>query len=151
MVGRGHGRSSNRPVRDGRNDARRCERRSISDLHLGLGSGADLLRRERFRELLLARLDGVDRLVLLGDVLELRDRPLAEVLEAAAPVLAALGEALAGRELVIVPGNHDHHLIEPWLERRALSGAPALGLEQIGEPEGIAFEALAAHARRRPR
>lgn len=118
----------------------------ISDLHLGLGSGADLLRRERFRRLLLERLEGADRLVVLGDVLELRDRPLAEVLEATAPVISALGEAFAGREIVIVPGNHDHHLIEPWLERRALSGPPALGLEQTGEPEGVAFEALAAHA-----
>ena len=92
----------------------------ISDLHLGLGSGADLLRRERFREPLLERLEGVDRLVLLGDVLELRDRPLAEVLEVAAPALAAIAEPLAGGEVVIVPGNHDHHLIEPWLERRSL-------------------------------
>ena len=118
----------------------------ISDLHLGLGSGADLLRSARFREPLLAELDDVDRLVLLGDVLELRDRPLAEVLATAAPTLAALGEVLAGRELVIVPGNHDHHLIEAWLERRTLAAAPALSLEQLGEPEGTAFEALAASA-----
>ena len=133
------------PARDGRNGGG-ARTAVISDLHLGLGSGADLLRRERFREPLLAALDGVDRLVLLGDVLELRDRPLQEVLEAAAPAVAALGDAMAGRELVIVPGNHDHHLIEAWLERRTLAGEPALGLEQLGEPEGTAFEALAAHA-----
>jgi predicted phosphodiesterase len=118
----------------------------VSDLHLGLGSGADLLRRARFREPLLAELEAVDRLVLLGDVLELRDRPLAEVLAAAAPALGALGEAMAGRELVIVPGNHDHHLIEPWLERRALAAEPPLTLEQLGEPEGTAFRTLAAQA-----
>jgi len=118
----------------------------ISDPHLGLGNAADLLRRERFRELLLAELGEVDRLVLLGDVLELRDRPLAEVLDTAAPALAQIGAAFADRELVIVPGNHDHHLIEPWLERRALDGSPALGLEQLGAPEGTAFEAVAALA-----
>jgi predicted phosphodiesterase len=118
----------------------------VSDLHLGLGSGADLLRYPRFREPLLAELERVDRLVLLGDVLELRDRPLAEVLATAAPALAALGGAMAGRELVIVPGNHDHHLIEHWLERRTLAAEPPLTLEQLGEPEGTAFEALAAHA-----
>jgi len=117
----------------------------ISDLHLGLGSGADLLRRERFREPLLTALEGVDRLVLLGDVLELRDRPLGEVLEVAGPVLAALAEAVPGRELVIVPGNHDHHLIESWLERLALEGRTTLELEQLGAPEGLAFEALARH------
>jgi predicted phosphodiesterase len=115
----------------------------ISDLHLGLGSGADLLRRDEFRARLVDELQGADRLVLLGDVLELRDRPLPEVLAAARPVVAALAEAVAGRDLVIVAGNHDHHLIEPWLERRALAGGEALDLEQSGAPEGLAFEALA--------
>jgi predicted phosphodiesterase len=118
----------------------------ISDLHLGLGSGADLLRREDMRARLVAALDGTDRLVLLGDLLELRDRPLTEALAAAEPVFAALGEAMADGEIVMVAGNHDHHLIEPWLERRALEGAPPLGLEQRGEPEGLAMTALCEHA-----
>jgi predicted phosphodiesterase len=118
----------------------------ISDLHLGLGSSADLLRRERFRAVLCEHLEATERLVLLGDVLELRDRPLAEVLEVAAPAIGALAGAVAGRELVIVPGNHDHHLIEPWLERRTLIDAGPLELEQLGRPEGLAFEALAEHA-----
>ena len=48
----------------------------ISDLHLGAGSGVDLLRHEPIVELLAPALTGVDRLVLLGDVIELRDRPL---------------------------------------------------------------------------
>ena len=95
----------------------------VSDLHLGLSSGADLLRRESFRARLLEAIEGVDRLVLLGDVLELRDRPLREALDAAAPAFADLAAALGDAELVIVPGNHDHHLIEPWLDRRALDGA----------------------------
>jgi predicted phosphodiesterase len=114
----------------------------VSDLHLGIGSRADMLRRGRFREPLCAALADADRLILLGDLLELRDRPLGEVLESSAAAIGALGEALAGRELVIVPGNHDHHLIEPWLERRRLNGGQPLGLEQTGEPEGLAFEAL---------
>jgi predicted phosphodiesterase len=118
----------------------------VSDLHLGLGSGADLLRGEGFRGRLLEALAEVDRLVLLGDALELRDRPLRDVLELAAPAIADLGQAMAGGELIVVPGNHDHHLIEPWLERRRLQDAPPLELEQIGEPEGRAFEALCAHA-----
>ncbi len=117
-----------------------------SDLHLGLASRADMLRQRRFRERLLEGLDGVDRLVLLGDVLELRDRPLTEALAAAEPVLAELGAAIGDGELVIVPGNHDHHLIEAWLERRTLEGAPPLELEQRGSCEGLAFEALAALA-----
>jgi predicted phosphodiesterase len=118
----------------------------VSDLHLGLGSGADLLRREGFRDRLVAGLDGADRLILLGDVLELRDRPLPEVLEVAAPVLGVLGEAMADGEVVIVPGNHDHHLIEPWLERRRLAREEPLELEQLGDPLGLAFEELRSYA-----
>jgi len=106
----------------------------ISDLHLGSGSGVDLLQRADIRELLAAELDGVDRLVLLGDVIELRDRPLPEALERAAEPLAAIGAAVGDAEIVLVAGNHDHHLVEPWLQRRALDGEGPLGLEQIGDP-----------------
>jgi predicted phosphodiesterase len=107
----------------------------ISDLHLGAGSGVDLLRRAEIRELLAPELRDLDRLVLLGDVLELRDRPLAESLERAHPVLEALGAIAGEAEVVIVAGNHDHHLVEPWLAERALDGAPPLDLEQLGEPD----------------
>jgi predicted phosphodiesterase len=107
----------------------------ISDLHLGAGADVDMLRRQEMRDVLAEALTGIDRLVLLGDVIELRDRPLAEALDRAAPALAGLGEMSAGAEVVIVAGNHDHHLVEPWLQDRALDGAPPLGLEQIGDPD----------------
>lgn len=87
----------------------------ISDLHLGDRAQGDVLRREGVADALARALDGVDRLVLLGDSLELRNRPAAEVLEAAAPVLARLGDELGGRPVVVVAGNHDHALIERWL------------------------------------
>jgi hypothetical protein len=115
----------------------------ISDLHLGVGSAADLLRREEIREVLGAELARADRVVLLGDVLELRDRPLATALAAARPVFGWLGELLGDGELVIVAGNHDHHLISPWLERRMLAGRPALGLAQSVAPLEGALEILA--------
>jgi hypothetical protein len=69
--------------------------------------------------------DGVERLVLLGDALELRQGPLREALAAARPFFAEAGAAL-GREgeIVVVPGNHDHSLVAPWLERRHRDGAP---------------------------
>lgn len=102
----------------------------ISDLHLGAALGGDLLRRGDFRERLFASLEGVDRLVLLGDAIELRDRPLADAVELARPFFDELGEALDGRPLVVVPGNHDHHLLEPWLTQRRLDGAGPLGLEE---------------------
>jgi hypothetical protein len=83
------------------------------------------------RARLLDALSGVDRLVLLGDVLELRHGPVRDTLVAAQPALREIGAALGERgAVVIVPGNHDHHLTAPWFERRALMVEPApLGLE----------------------
>lgn len=77
-----------------------------------------MLRRGGAAAALFAALDGVERLVLLGDTLELRNRPVAEVLDASAPFFGALGHALQGRQLVIVPGNHDHGLLARWQARR---------------------------------
>ena len=118
----------------------------VSDLHLGTTSGADVARGPAVRERLMEALAPADRVVLLGDALELRERPAADVMELARPLLEELGEVTAGRQLVIVPGNHDHHLIEPWLEQRSLAAADPLELEQLGEPSGQAFEVLAAQA-----
>jgi hypothetical protein len=107
----------------------------ISDLHLGAGSGIDMLRRPQIRERLAAELEEADRIILLGDVIELRDRPLPEALERANEALAAIGAAAGEAEVVLVAGNHDHHLVEPWLQRRALAGGEPLALEQVGDPD----------------
>jgi hypothetical protein len=107
----------------------------LSDLHLGAISRADLLRRAELREPLLRAAERVDRVVLLGDVLELRHGPPREALAAARPFFEELGRAMDGRELVLVAGNHDHALVEPWLALRAELPEPApLGLEQRLEP-----------------
>ncbi len=83
-------------------------------------------------------------MVLLGDVVELRQGPLRDALAAAQGPLSELGAALRARgtgvRVTIVPGNHDHRLLAPWLERRARDREPApLGLEaavdwRAGEP-----------------
>jgi Calcineurin-like phosphoesterase len=101
----------------------------ISDLHLGKRSGADLLRRPQLRAVLLEELEAVDHLVLLGDTVELRDAPLVDALEAAAPFFEEVGEALAGRRVTVVPGNHDYQLAAPWLDRPP--GDRRLGLEEL--------------------
>ncbi|HKI67360.1 MAG TPA: metallophosphoesterase [Solirubrobacterales bacterium] len=115
----------------------------VSDLHLGGGFGEDLLRDAAIRRVLLDELAGADRLILLGDVLELRELPLATVLDAAQPFFEELGEAMAGRPTILVPGNHDHRLAEPLLEQLALAGAP-LGLEHRAPLAGDAATRLAA-------
>jgi predicted phosphodiesterase len=107
----------------------------VSDLHLGSRSRSDLLRRAEPRAALLAALADVERVVLLGDVLELRHGPLREAMACARPFFEELGQALAGRELVIAAGNHDHALIEPWLMARGEEREPpGLALEQLIEP-----------------
>jgi predicted phosphodiesterase len=107
------------------------------------------LRDAERRAGLLEAVGGVDRLVLLGDVLELRQGPVRDALAAATPVLAQIGDALgAGRQVVVVPGNHDHHLLDAWLQRSARRGSPPpLGLQsavdwRAGEPLAAVARAL---------
>jgi hypothetical protein len=80
---------------------------------------------------LLRALAEFDRLVLLGDLLELRQGPVRDALGASQPVFRDLAAALgSGRQIIIVPGNHDHHLLGPWLERRSRQAPPPpLGLQ----------------------
>lgn len=106
----------------------------ISDLHLGAGTGEDIARDPAIRDVLLTEVAAADRLVLLGDVLELRDFPLPRVLAATRSFFSALGEAMAGRRIVLVPGNHDRWLAEPLLEEVALEGG-TLGLEHRALPD----------------
>jgi predicted phosphodiesterase len=98
----------------------------VSDLHLGTVSEADLARRPRALERLLAVAEEADRLVVLGDLIELRERPATAVLDDVAPVLGAIGDATAGKPVVLVPGNHDHQLVAPALERERLAGVGPL-------------------------
>ena len=110
----------------------------LSDLHLGSVTGSDLARRAELRAPLLQAVADVDRVVLLGDVLELRHGPAREAMLAARPFFEDLGRALAGRELLITAGNHDHALLEPWLARRGAEDRPApLGVEQVLEPAEV--------------
>jgi hypothetical protein len=108
----------------------------VSDLHLGALTGVDVLRRPAARDRLIEAVDGVDRLVVLGDALELRHGPLRDALAAARPVFQAIGERLgADAEVVLVPGNHDYRLLAPWLDWRARSAPAALGLEEHAGPK----------------
>jgi hypothetical protein len=92
----------------------------------------------------------VGQIVLLGDSLDLRAGPPGEVLAAGAGFFQELGEALAGRRIVVVAGNHDHQLASPWLAHHAAAHGPAsLGLEQLSRPRrGDLLDWL---ARRMPR
>jgi hypothetical protein len=115
-----------------------------------------VLRDRRRRAALLSALAGCDRLVLLGDVLELRHGPLHEALAAAREPLAEIGAALGpDAEVVLLAGNHDHYLVHSWSQRRAAAGRPPpLGLDSavdwitgVGGDPLNALAALLAPAR----
>jgi hypothetical protein len=91
----------------------------VSDLHLGARLRRDVLRHHEAVDALLGALDGVERLVLLGDVIELAEGRPRRAMEIAEPVLRSLGARLGSdAEVVVVPGNHDVGLVRPWLRAR---------------------------------
>ncbi len=107
----------------------------VSDLHLGSLTRTDVLRRRELREPLLAELEDVDRVVLLGDVLELRHGPVRDALASSRKFFEELGAVMAQGEIVITAGNHDHALVEPWLIGRGQGlEPPSLGVQQLIEP-----------------
>jgi hypothetical protein len=105
----------------------------VSDLHLGTISGSDVLRDPGIRSVLLEEIRGADRLILLGDAIELRERPLGVALDLALPALSEIGAALGDAEVVLVPGNHDARLAEPLLDGLSMTGAP-LALDSTADP-----------------
>jgi hypothetical protein len=96
----------------------------ISDLHLGTLPEHDLLRIPEIRERLFEATADVDRLVILGDLAELREAPVGHTLEAVYEFADHVNTAFAGRQVVIAVGNHDHPLVTAWLESRRLRPKP---------------------------
>jgi hypothetical protein len=88
----------------------------ISDLHLGARVQNGVLTRPQPLERLLAALEDVQRLVLLGDVVELLEGRAAHAMAVAQPVLEAIGARLGSDgEAILVPGNHDRQLVASWV------------------------------------
>jgi hypothetical protein len=97
----------------------------ISDLHLGARLRGSVLTRPEPLRALLGALDGVERLVLLGDIVELMERRGSEAMEEAEPVMRAIGDRLGpDREVIFVPGNHDRPLVGGWLRAHVPVLAP---------------------------
>ena len=101
----------------------------VSDLHLGQrGGGVSVLERPAPLATLLSALEDYDRLVLLGDTVELQEAHSAHSLPVAELILRRIAEQLGpDRQLVLVPGNHDHELVREWAQAQG----PGLARENL--------------------
>lgn len=108
----------------------------ISDLHLGSRLRRGVLVHPAPRARLLAALADTDRLVLLGDVVELAEGRPEQALRIAAPVLQALAAHLGPQsEIILVPGNHDRAMVRPWVRDRAHELRPTSSLPLDATPQ----------------
>ena len=90
----------------------------LSDLHLGSRLRHDVLMHPEPLRRLLGVLEGVERLVLLGDIVEMLEKPAERAMDEAEPILRLVGRTLGvGREVILVPGNHDRALVAGWIRR----------------------------------
>ena len=101
----------------------------LSDLHVGAVNKLSIATEPGSLAALAERLAGVDHVVLLGDVLELREAPLAPVLAAAEPVFRTLADVVGDGRVTLLAGNHDHQLAATVLDARRLDGAGPMALD----------------------
>jgi hypothetical protein len=112
----------------------------ISDTHFGAWTGRDLLAEEFFLERLAPALDGVDEVILLGDLFDFLFGSVDDAIDAADGLFALIESKLPGKRFVFLAGNHDHHLVhrdeEDRLETRLAEGGAAAA---NGGPPGPDF------------
>lgn len=120
----------------------------LSDLHLGSRLRHDVITRPEPLHRLLEALDGIERLVLLGDVVELLDKRAESAMEVAEPILRLIGSTLGvGREVIFVPGNHDRALVADWIQRVGAGLAVDSRVPLDATPELAGFTSWLAPAR----
>lgn len=93
---------------------------ALSDLHLG--EEECTLREETVGDLKdeLEEIGEIDQLVLLGDVLDLSMASFSAAVEMAKRFFEEIGELDRIKEIVFVPGNHDHHLWVQHIEHQGV-------------------------------
>jgi UDP-2,3-diacylglucosamine pyrophosphatase LpxH len=116
----------------------------ISDTHFGAWTGRDLLREEFFLERLAPALEGVDEVILLGDLFDFLFGSLADAVDSSAGLLSLIAAECSSKRFVFLAGNHDHHLVHRDWENHleaALARGDAPDAEGLppAEPPGPAF------------
>jgi len=85
---------------------------------------------------LLEPLERVERLVLLGDVVEMLEKRTERAMDEAERVLRLVGRTLGTeREVILVPGNHDRALVARWVRRVGAGLAPDSQVPLDATPE----------------
>jgi Calcineurin-like phosphoesterase len=107
---------------------------AISDLHFGAWTGDPVLAREFALRRLEPRLEGIDELVLLGDVFDFLFSTVEHAFEQADRFFELIGRKLQGRSVVFLAGNHDHHIavrgLRSAVELQMATGAAGEELER---------------------
>ena len=105
-------------------------------MHLGSRLRHDVLAQPEPLDRLLQALEGVERLVLLGDIVELLEKPAEHAMNVAEPILRRIGKTMGvGREVIFVPGNHDRALVAGWIRRLGANLAPDSRVPVDATPE----------------
>ena len=107
----------------------------ISDTHFGAWTGRDLLAEESYLERLAPQMEGIDELIILGDLFDFLFASVTDAYAAADGLFGLAAEKLEGKRVVFLAGNHDHHFVyrdaEDGLEAEISSGSsssePQLG------------------------
>jgi UDP-2,3-diacylglucosamine pyrophosphatase LpxH len=108
----------------------------LSDMHLGSRLRHDVLAQPEPLDRLLQALEGIERLVLLGDIVELLEKPAEHAMNVAEPILRRIGKTMGvGREVIFVPGNHDRALVAGWIRRLGANLAPDSRVPLDATPE----------------
>src|SRR5436190_4798435 len=106
---------------------------AISDTHFGAWTGDDLLAHPYALERLAPDLDDIDELILLGDLFDFLFSTVEHAVERAQGFFDLVAERLAGRRVVFLAGNHDHHVMVRELEESVrLRIAEGIGAEEAG-------------------
>jgi hypothetical protein len=120
----------------------------VSDLHLGSRLRHDVLTQPEPLHRLLEALGGIERLVLLGDVVELLEKRADRAMDIAEPILRLIGNALGvDGQVIFVPGNHDRALVADWIRRVGTGLAPDSRVPLEATPELARLASCLAPAR----